>query len=105
MKQETTGTVERRRRPTRVFSAKEKSQAVLALWSARRSASGLMKELGVPWGTLNCWEKRALSGMLSALDPKWKEVSDGAQTLPARVEKLMERTFRPRMETATVIEN
>mgnify|MGYP001363894197 CR=1 FL=1 len=103
MKQETT--VERRKRQTYVFSAKEKSQAVLSLWSGRRSASGLMRELKVPWATISGWEKRALSGILTALDPKWKEPAAGAQSLPARVERLMERAFRPRTETATVVEN
>jgi len=94
MKEETSQTPVRKRRPGQVFSAKEKSRAVLALWSGRRSASALMKELRVPWGTLNSWEKRALAGMLTALDPKWKQVA-GPQELPGRVERLMESTLGP----------
>jgi len=99
MKEETSPGPERKRRPMQVFSAKEKSRAVLALWSGRRSAAALMKELRVPWGTLNSWEKRALTGMLTALDPKWKQAAE-PQELPGRVERLMESTLGPVPETA-----
>jgi len=104
MKQETT-TEPQRRRATRVFSAKEKSQTVLALWSGRRSPSALAKTLGVPWATINTWEKRALSGMLTALDPKWKQPAAGPQSLPPRVEKLMTQTLRPATATEAVAVN
>jgi hypothetical protein len=83
-----------------VYSAKEKSQAVLALWSGRRSASSLMKELGVAWGVLNGWEQRAISGMLTALDPTWKQPEAGPLRLPIRVERLMEQTLNPAPELA-----
>ena len=63
---------------SREHSAKEKAQAVLALWSGRRSPSALSKELEVPWAVINTWEKRALSGMLTALDPNWKQAGGGA---------------------------
>lgn len=97
MKQEeAAGTVtETRRRKTRVYSAKEKIQAVLSLWSGRRNASALMKELQVPWGILNGWEKRALTGILMALDPKWKQKEEGPLSLPGRLERLMEQTVNP----------
>jgi hypothetical protein len=100
MKQEqTTAVGEPRKRRTRVYSAKEKAQAVLALWSGRRGAAALMKELSVPWGSLNGWEKRALAGMLTALDPTWKQVEAGQPSLPRRVEKLIEQTLKPAPES------
>jgi len=96
MKQEQATTGEgRKRRTMRVYSAKEKSQAVLSLWSGRRNAASLMKELGVAWGVLNSWEKRALAGMLTELDPTWKRPGEGAVGLPRRVERLMEQTLKP----------
>lgn len=96
MKQVQAVTVEgRKRRQQKVFSVKEKSQSVLALWSGRRSASTLMKELGVPWGVLNSWEKRALNGMLTALDPTWKQPEEGQLKLSGRLERLMEQTLKP----------
>ena len=106
MKQEATaGTVpETRRRKTKVYSAREKIQAVLSLWSGRRNASALMKELHVPWGLLNSWEKRALMGMLTALDPTWKQPEEGQVRLPNRLEKLMEQTLKPAV-AETIAEN
>jgi transposase-like protein len=87
-----TGTVRRRR--TRVISAKEKSQAVLSLWSGRRNTSALTQALGVSWGVIHDWERRALSGMLTALDPGWQKPAE-ASALPPRVEKLITQTLTP----------
>ena len=91
MKEQETTTPVRRRR-TRTYSAKEKSQAVLSLWSGRRNASALMKSMEVPWAVLNNWEKRALTGMLRALDPEWQKPAEGS-ALPPRVERLMKQTL------------
>ena len=93
MKQETDGP--KRRQSSRVYSAKEKAQAVLALWSGRRNPSTLTKELAVPWAAINTWEKRALAGMLTALDPSWKQAVEEQPNLPRRVEKLIEQTLKP----------
>ena len=87
-----------RRRRTRTYSAKEKSQAVLSLWSGRRSAASLMKAMDVPWALLNNWEKRALTGMLSALDPTWQQPAQSS-ALPPRVERLLQQTLEPAAPT------
>lgn len=87
-----------RTRTLRRFSAKEKSQSVLALWSGRRSTSSLSKELGVPWGVIRNWESRALAGMLSALDPNWRQPAEKPCALPERLEKLLVQTTRPAAE-------
>lgn len=94
MKTEETTTTRVRQRRTRTYSAKEKSQAVLALWSGRRSAASLMKAMEVPWAVLNHWERRALTGMLSALDPTW-QLPAQTNTLPPRVERLLQHTLTP----------
>ena len=101
MKQEQEATERPKRRVQRAFSAKEKSQAVLSLWSGRRSASALMKELSVPWGVLHGWEQRAISGILTALDPGWKQTPEAVSSLPERVEKLIERTLLPKPQPVT----
>ena len=98
MKQETDGP--RSRRPSRVYSAKEKAQAVLALWSGRRNPSTLTKELDVTWAAINQWEQRALAGMLTALDPSWKQTGEEQPNLPRRLEKLIEQTLKPAAEPA-----
>jgi transposase-like protein len=103
MKQEQTTVTapQPRKRRVRSYSAKEKAEAVLALWSGRRNASTLMKEMEVPWGLLNSWEKRALTGMLTALDPTWKQPEETQPSLPARVEKLIEETLNPAAPSKT----
>ena len=93
MKPETDGP--RSRRPSRVYSAKEKAQAVLALWSGRRNPSTLTKELDVTWAAINQWEQRALAGMLTALDPSWKQTVEEQPSLPRRLEKLIAQTLKP----------
>lgn len=101
MKTEQAGTAEEtKRRKARVCSTKEKTQAVLSLWSGRRSASGLCKELSVPWAILNGWEKRALQGMLTALDPEWKKPEEGPLKLSSRLERLFEQAVKPAAEAA-----
>ena len=105
MKQETGTGVQERKRQSRVYSAKEKAQAVLALWSGRRNPSTLTKELAVPWAAINTWEKRALSGMLTALDPTWKQAVESQPSLPRRVEKLIEQTVKPAAPEAPAAAN
>ena len=102
MKSEQTGVTEKpKKRVQRQFSAKEKSQAVLSLWSGRRNASALMRELSLPWGMLHNWEQRAIQGMLTALDPSWKETQETVTSLPERVEKLIARTILPKPAAPT----
>lgn len=105
MKQEQATGSKERKRVCRVHSAKEKAAAVLAVWSGRRSPSALTKEMGVPWVAINQWEKRALSGMLSALDPTWKRDGEDQPSLPRRVEKLIENTMKPAVPTDAVVAN
>lgn len=73
----TTNTVEKKRKPRRGVSARAKAQAVLAVWSGRRSTSQLCRELGVNWGALHGWERKGLQGIHRALGGE-------DLTLPAR---------------------
>lgn len=95
MKQEAAAGTEPKKRRSRVYSAREKAQAVLALWSGRRNTAALTKELEVPWTLINTWEKRALNGMLTALDPTWKRAEEAPLGLSPRLEKLLGQTLQP----------
>lgn len=95
MKQETAVESGTKRRKTKVYNAREKAQAVLSLWSGRRNSATLRRELEVPWAILNLWEKRALMGMLTALDPTLKQEKGETPSLPRRLEKLIEKTLKP----------
>ena len=88
-----------KRRKSRVHSAKEKTQAVLSLWSGRRNTASLTRALEVPWAMISSWEKRALTGMLTALDPMWQKEKETQPVLPKRLEKLIEKVAEPSMVT------
>ena len=63
----TTNAVEKQRKVRKQVSARLKVQAVLSVWSARRSASQVCRELGVNWGSLHGWEHKGMQGILKAL--------------------------------------
>jgi transposase-like protein len=60
-------TVEQKRKPRRAIGARAKAEAVLSVWSGRRKAAQVCRELGVNWGTLSGWERKGLQGMHKAL--------------------------------------
>ena len=58
------------RLPSPTYSAQDKAQAILRLWTERAKASELCRELNVTWITLEQWQQRAMEGMLQALEPR-----------------------------------
>jgi transposase-like protein len=62
---------EKKRQPTN-HGAMEKCRAVLAVWTERRRPAEVCRELGIPWMVLSEWQKRAMEGMLQALEPRVK---------------------------------
>jgi len=63
-------TEEKRKRKRLGPTAEEKCQAVLTLWTERRKAGEICREMGVAWGVLQQWQDRAMEGMLLALQPR-----------------------------------
>jgi transposase-like protein len=57
-------------KPPTNYSAQQKAEAVLSVWSERRGPSEVCREMGVAWTILNQWQQRALEGMLQALEPR-----------------------------------
>src|SRR5512137_413399 len=51
-------------------TAKEKCRAVLTVWTQRRKAGEVCRELGIAWSVLNQWQEQAMEGMLVALQPR-----------------------------------
>ena len=52
------------------YSAQEKAQAVLQLWTERCKGSDLCRQFKINWVTLQQWQHRAMEGMLQALEPR-----------------------------------
>ena len=59
-----------RKRQTLNFGAMEKCRAVLSVWTERRRPAEVCQELAIPWMVLTQWQKRAMEGMLQALEPR-----------------------------------
>ena len=71
------------------YGAMEKCRAVLSIWTERRKPSAICREMQVPWMVLAQWQKRAMEGMLQALEPR---VSlDKGPALSPRLQSMLEK--------------
>ena len=87
---------------TERYGALEQCRAVLAVWTERRKASALCRELGVSAASFSQWQDRALCGMLEALEPRRPRGAEvQGPALPILVKRLLERKVRAR-EIATL---
>ena len=71
------------------FSALQKCQAVLSIWTERRKPGEVSKEMGVNWTILNHWQDRALKGMLQALESRVN--LEQGPALPPRLQTMLEK--------------
>lgn len=97
MSTKTTTAVKAEKKPRmerKVYTADEKCQAVLSIWTERRKPSQVCREMGVNWTVVSQWEKKALSAMLKALEPRQKKNGELAPALGPKLEKLLEKTSR-----------
>lgn len=78
------------------LGAAEKCRAVLAVWTERKQASSLCRELGVSASLFSQWQDRALSGMLEALEPGGTREATEGPALPALIRRLLDRKARDR---------
>lgn len=78
-----------RKRHTMNHGAMEKCRAVLSIWTERRRPVEVCRELSVPWMVLSQWQRRAMEGMLQALEPR---VSlDKGPALGPRLQAMLEK--------------
>jgi hypothetical protein len=88
-----------KKRQTMNYGAMEKCKAVLSVWTERRRPAEICRELSIPWMVLAHWQKRAMEGMLQALEPR---VSlDKGPALSPRLQALLEKK-RLTLLTSTV---
>ena len=80
----------------RQFSALQKCQAVLSLWTESSTQSKICQDLQVNSLSLQRWEKLAIAAMLQALEPK-KKASQTCSLSP-RLEKLLEQETKQKLE-------
>jgi hypothetical protein len=78
-----------RKRQTVNYGAMEKCKAVLSVWTERRRPAEICREMSIPWMMLSQWQKRAMEGMLQALEPR---VSlDKGPALSRRLQSMLEK--------------
>lgn len=70
-------------------SVMEKCQAILSVWSERRSPSQVCREMSITWTLLSQWQNRALEGMMQALEPRVN--LETAAALNPRLHALLEK--------------
>ena len=71
------------------YSTEQKVQAVLSIWSERRHVREVCRELAIHPRLLYAWERRALQGMLKALEPTTRQ--DPGPALSPKLERLLQR--------------
>lgn len=81
-------------RAHRRFSALEKVQAVLSIWTESRKPSHICKEMGITWLQLNNWQDKGLRAMIEALEPPQPTAEAKPSALPNRLRKLLEKQNR-----------
>lgn len=79
-----------KRAPRRRFDAKEKITAVLSVWTERRTATQMCREMAISPALLNQWQNLAMEGILAALSPKRAEQP---ALLSSRLIRLVEKSL------------
>jgi hypothetical protein len=82
---------------TTPHSAPDKVQAVLAVWTERCKPAEVCRQLNINWVTFNHWQRRAMEGMLQALESR-VNLTKG-EALSPRLQQLLQQ--RHRTVTAT----
>jgi hypothetical protein len=84
----------KKQKQTLKYTAQEKCQAVLSIWTERRKPGEVCRELTIPWALLSHWQTRAMEGMLQALQPRIK-LDQGPALSPRLQAMLQKRRFGP----------
>ena len=78
------------------YSAQEKAQAILTVWTERCKPAEVCRQMKVNWITFNQWQQRAMEGMLQALESR-VNLTKG-EALSPRLQALLQ--YRQRSVTA-----
>ena len=86
----------------RPFTAQQRVQAVLAIWTERRRPGEVCRELTITPKVLSQWEMRALAGMLQALETQ--SGRDAGPALSPKLERLLAQQARHRQRRLARLE-
>ena len=83
----TTSVKDNHTRTKRIFSAEQKTRAVLEVWTESRRPCQIARELEITGTLLDQWQKKAMKAILMAMEPR---KSDPAKPpLPPRLENIL----------------
>ncbi len=108
----------RKRQPSPQYSAQDKAQAILAVWTDRIKPIEVCRQMQINWVTFQQWQSRAMEGMLQALEsrvnlaqgqvlsPRLQQLLNRRQAktpvkLPARLEQIQNKLALPSPESHT----
>jgi transposase-like protein len=74
------------------YPAQDKVQAVLAVWTERCKPAEVCRQLNINWITFNHWQRRAMEGMLQALESR-VNLTKG-EALSPRLQALLQNQHR-----------
>lgn len=78
------------------YGAVDKCRAVLAVWTERKRAAMVCREMAVSAPLFSRWQDRALAGILEALEPRGTREGVPGPALPAPIKRLLDRKARAR---------
>jgi len=78
--------------PAPPLSAADKAQAVLAVWTERCKPVDVCRQFHINWMTFNHWQRRAMEGLLQALESR-VNLAKG-EALSPRLQALLQRQQR-----------
>jgi len=81
--------------PSQSYSATEKAQAVLAVWTERCKAAEVCRQMQINGMTFQHWQQRAMEGMLQALESR-VNLAKGEVLSPRLQTLLQNRAAQPR---------
>jgi transposase-like protein len=84
-----------RQRPSQTHTAMDKAQAVLAVWTERCRPAEVCRQMNITGMTLAYWQKRAMEGILQALESR-VNLSKGEALSPRLQTLLLSRALKPR---------
>jgi hypothetical protein len=83
---------EKKKAPHNSPSAMDKAQAVLAVWTERCKPVDVCQQFHINWMTFNQWQRRAMEGMLQALESRLNLAK--GEALSPRLQALLQRQQR-----------
>jgi transposase-like protein len=75
----------------KVYTAHQRAQAVLSVWTERRRGAEVCRQLGINSTRLAQWQERAMAGMLDALQPRRLPEQQLGPALTSKLERLLAR--------------